>query len=126
LALPGKVEEVTAVEVFQAAHHGNQTAQAIITRAGAYLGRGLQSLIMAFDVDKIILGGGVARAGETLRQAILREWQRQSQQSPLAAEMLKPAKLEIAPANINAGAWGGVALVRQIVAHKTPQPLITT
>lgn len=119
-------ECVTAVDVFQAARLGNQAAQTIINQAGVYLGRGLQALIMAFDIDKIILGGGIARAGDTLRQAILREWQRQARLSPLAAEMLIPEKLVIAPPDINPGAWGGVALVRQNLVNTTPPLLITT
>ncbi len=111
LKLNVDMERITAVDVFQAARLGNPTAQSIVNHASAYLGRGLQALIMAFDIDKIILGGGIARAGGILRQAILREWQRQAQLSPLAAEMLAPEKLEIASPDANAGAWGGVALV---------------
>ncbi|HUM68638.1 MAG TPA: ROK family protein [Chloroflexota bacterium] len=119
------VEDVTAVDVFQSARQGNPTAQTIINQVGAYMGRGLQALIMAFDIDKIILGGGIARAGDTLYQAILREWQRQARLSPLAAEMLIPEKIVIAPADINAGAWGGVALVRQnnLVSATPPLPI---
>lgn len=121
-----EVERITAVDVFQAAHQGNRAAQTIINRTGAYLGRGLQALIMAFDIDKIILGGGIARAGDMLRQAILREWQRQAELSTLAAEMLVAEKLEMAPSESNPGAWGGVALVRQrLLTRTTPQLLIT-
>lgn len=120
------VEEVTAVDVFHAAQMGSQTAQRIISQTGAYLGRGLQALIMAFDIDKIILGGGISLAGEILRQTVLSEWQRQAQLSPLAAEMLNPQKLEIASPDINAGMWGGVALVHQRLANQTLHPLVST
>lgn len=124
---PGKeVAGVTAVDVFQAAHQGNPAAQTIINQVGTYLGRGLQALIMAFDIDKIILGGGISRAGDTLRQVILREWQRQAALSPLAAEMLLAEKLELAPADSNPGAWGGVALARHMLAKTAPQRLLTT
>jgi glucokinase len=107
--LRGK-EEVTAVDIFHAAEMGETAAQEIIDSIGATLGRGLQTLIAAYDVDKIILGGGVARAGDIFLQSIRREWQRQAGLSPLAADMLQPEKLECAPAERNAGAWGGVAL----------------
>lgn len=111
------VEMVTALDVFNAARAGNPAAQQIITTAGAYLGRGLQALIMAFDVDKIIIGGGIARAGDIFLHSIWREWQRQANLSPLAAEMLKPEKCECALPERNAGAWGGVALARN---HRAP------
>lgn len=117
LLLPPGQANVTAVDVFNAAQSGNPAAQKIIHTAGAFLGRGLQILIMAYDVDKIILGGGVTRAGDLFRHAILDEWQRQASLSPLAAEMLRPEKLECAPLEHNAGAWGGVALAH----HAFPQ-----
>lgn len=101
---------LTAVHVFNAARSGNDAAQEIIHTAGSYLGRGLQTLLMAYDIEKIVIGGGIARAGDIFRNSILREWQRQAHLSPLAADMLKPEKIELAPPHANAGAWGGVFL----------------
>lgn len=110
LAIAIEGETVTAVDIFQAAQTGDPAAQQIIDTAGAHLGRGLQALIMTYDIDKIVLGGGLIQAGELYRQSILQEWQRQAHISPLAAEMLTPDKLEYAPTNKNAGAWGGIML----------------
>lgn len=104
--------EITAVSVFNAAAQHDSTAQHIIDNAGAMLGRGLQNLIMAYDPDKIIIGGGVSHAGTPFLHAILREWERQSSLSPLAADLLKAEKIELAPQNRNFGAWGGIALVQ--------------
>jgi predicted NBD/HSP70 family sugar kinase len=83
-------------------------------------------LVMAYDVDRIILGGGVSQAGETLLQPILREWQRQSQESTLAAQLLKPDLLHLLPPNFNAGVWGGIVLAAQQkeVTIETHMPLI--
>ena len=105
-------EKITAVSVFQAAQQNDATAQMIIDQAGAMLGQGLQNLVMAYDPDKIIVGGGVSHAGPPFLKAILREWQRQTELSPLAAELLKEEKIELAPQNRNFGAWGGIALVQ--------------
>ncbi len=104
--------EITAVSVFSAAAQNDPAAQRIIDNAGAMLGRGLQNLIMAYDPDKIIIGGGVSHAGTPFLQAILREWERQASLSPLAADLLKAEKIELAPQNRNFGAWGGIALVQ--------------
>ena len=106
---------VTAVSVFKAAQQNDATAQEIINNAGAMLGRGLQNLIMAYDPDKIIIGGGVSQARAPFLQAILREWDRQNTLSPLAADLLKEDKIELAPQNRNFGAWGGIALVESHV-----------
>ena len=108
-----KGEQITAVSVFNAAEQNDPTAQAIINQAGAILGQGLQNLIMAYDPDKIIIGGGVSHAGTPFLQAILREWERQANLSPLAADLLKPEKIELAPQNRNFGAWGGIALIQR-------------
>lgn len=110
LTLPNGSRPITAQDVFKAAKAANPAAQHIINTAAGYLGRGLQALIMAYDVDKIILGGGISQAGEFFRQTILREWTRQANLSPLAADMLHPDKLNLAPTEHNAGTWGGVAL----------------
>jgi glucokinase len=123
MTFPAELAEMTAVDVFDAAKSGNPAAQEIIHVVGSYLGRGLQALMMSYDVDKIILGGGIARAGDIFLNAILHEWQQQASLSLLAAEMLKPEKVELVPPEVNAGAWGGVALARDRTVQATPDQL---
>ena len=104
---------VTAVSIFAAAAENDPHAQAIIDHAGVMLGRGLQHLIMTYDPDKIIIGGDISYAGDPFLKSIFREWRRQQATSPLAANLLQEAKLELAPINHNFGTWGGIALVRR-------------
>lgn len=106
-------KEVTAVDVFNAAQQNDPTALEIIQNTGSILGQALQNLIMAYDPDKIILGGGVSHAGNMFLQSILREWQRQASSSPFAAQLLKSTKLELAPLDRNLGAWGGIGLIKE-------------
>jgi predicted NBD/HSP70 family sugar kinase len=81
---------------------------------------------MAYDPDKIILGGGVSQAGSIFLQSILHEWHKQASSSPLAAELLKPAKLELAPRNRNLGAWGGIGLIKENYSQTEPSAYYTS
>jgi glucokinase len=50
----------TAPEVFAAAEHGDETAEAVLVSAARYLALGLVSLSSLLDADCYLLGGGVA------------------------------------------------------------------
>lgn len=103
---------ITSMTVYQAAQEGDLVARSITERAGAYLGRALQGLVMTYDVERIILGGGVSRAGETFLEPILNEIERQRLDSALAREMLRPDMIQLLPPDYDAGMWGGVALAQ--------------
>jgi len=85
-------------------------AQRIAADVGARLGIALRNIIMAYDVDTVVLGGGVTRAGDRYLQPILAEWARQRETSAFARAMLLPPKLRLADPSRNMGAWGAVAL----------------
>jgi glucokinase len=104
---------ISAKTVYQAAQLGDPAALGLTHRVGRYLGRALQSLVMTFDIEQIVLGGGVARAGEAFLQPILQEWARQRQESILAQDMLRDEVLRLADPERNMGAWGAVALAAQ-------------
>jgi glucokinase len=101
---------LTAKAVYDAAAAGDFIAQEIVTGVGTKLGIALRNIIMAYDVDTVVLGGGVTRAGDRYLQPILAEWARQRAISPFARAMLLPEKLRIADLTRNMGAWGAVAL----------------
>jgi glucokinase len=66
--------ELTARDVFAAAERGEDWARAVLLNAVSKLGRGMAAVSCAFDVERVVVGGGVALAGETffapLRQAL--------------------------------------------------------
>lgn len=62
----GSLEKVSARLVNQAAQEGDPLALSIITDAGRYLGIHIASLMMAFNPEMIVLGGGVTRVGSLL------------------------------------------------------------
>ena len=61
-----KGEDVTAELVSQAADKGDELAQRIFEETGRYLGIGLASVATLLNPERIIVGGGVALAGEKL------------------------------------------------------------
>jgi len=62
----GGVEEITAKSVVLAAMEGDSVARSIVQEAARWLGRALLTVIRIFDPDRIVLGGGVAQAGDVL------------------------------------------------------------
>jgi glucokinase len=106
---------LTAENVFQAAQAGDRTAGRILQRMGSYLARAIYALLMSYDVDLVVLGGGVASAGEAFLIPIQKELSRLSQPSNLAQSMLSGDKIRLGSRDDNPGAWGMVTLAKQML-----------
>ena len=65
---------------------------------------------MAYDVEKVVLGGGVTNAGSALLDPLLAELGSYRSQSSLATAMLPDDKISLLPAGYNAGAWGEIMM----------------
>ena len=110
-----------AEAVFAAATAGDAVALDVIEAAGRAVAWGIHLLALAYDVERIVLGGGVSHAGEPFMAPIRRELDRYRAASPLAAEILRPDLVQLLPAGADAGAWGAVAIARESLAG-TPEP----
>ncbi len=70
----GKMENITAEKVSIAAQGGDSLASEVILKAATHLGIGLASLVNIFNPEMIIIGGGIAKMGDSLlnpaRQAV--------------------------------------------------------
>ncbi len=68
------LEQIKAVDVANAAQHGDIHAQEILKRSGTYIGIALAGLVNLLNPSIIIIGGGVSEAGDIftnpIRQAI--------------------------------------------------------
>lgn len=62
--------EITPYIVSEAAKQGDAVAKRIFTIMGEYIGTGLASVVNLLNPEKIIIGGGVADAGEILLNPI--------------------------------------------------------
>ena len=58
--------KVTAQDAYQLAIQGDKRAQEVLREAGCYLGLALANLVSTLNPEIIVLGGGVAEAGELL------------------------------------------------------------
>lgn len=112
MSLPGAAPLTTAT-VYQAAATGDAGARQAVAQASTYLSRAIQWLIMAYDVEKVVLGGGVARAGDAFMEPILSAMSQMRAQSGLAAAMLTSAKIMGLPPDYSAGAWGAILLAQK-------------
>ena len=65
---------------------------------------------MTYDVEQVVLGGGVTRAGTAFEQPLRRALAALRADSPLAAAMLPDEKIVVVPADFNAGVVGAVYL----------------
>ncbi len=107
-----------AGEVYAAAHQGHSGAQTIVQRVSAALCQAIQWLVLTYDVEKVILGGGVTQAGATFLDPVLQTVAQRRANSPLLQMLLPDDKIALLPAGFNAGAWGAIALAQQCLTRE--------
>ncbi|MCB8977491.1 MAG: ROK family protein [Ardenticatenaceae bacterium] len=111
-----------AGDVYETAVRGNPNAQKVVQRVSQHLSQTIQWLIMTYDVEKIVLGGGVTQSGDAFLAPILQELACLRQQSPLAAALLPDEKVHLIPSNFNPGVWGAVNLAKQTLLEPLSAP----
>jgi glucokinase len=62
----GRLAEITAQTVYEAAKGGDQLASEIVRDTGRYLGAGVANLLNIFNPDRVVIAGGVTAAGDAL------------------------------------------------------------
>ena len=109
-ACDGDPAKLTARSIARAAESGDALALALMERAGTALGIGIGSAANLLDPERILVGGGVSKAGEPLWRPLLTE----------ARETAMPeVTLEIIPAGLgdDAPLWGAVALAEDLLTE---------
>ena len=93
---PGRLSEAAAA--------GDAVAAETLAEVGTLLGQGLVSLVNIFDPERVVIGGGVAKAGDRLLEPARRVVR--------AHAMSVPAAVEIVPAQLgdDAGLVGAMLL----------------
>ncbi len=102
----------TAEEAVRAAEAGEPRALAGLAEVARYLGIGIATMINAISPDVIVLGGGVAAAGELLFAPIRAEIARRATMTPLDRVRLVPAEL-----GVWAGAYGAAVHGSELLAR---------
>lgn len=101
----GDLEKITAETVVEAARRGDAPALGIIRAAAHFLGMGVANIISILDPEMVVIGGGLAQAGELLLEPLRRTALERAQ--PLAA---KKVKIEASRLGGDAGAIGAAAI----------------
>ncbi len=96
--------------LYRAARDGHATAQALVRRISRAIATAVQWVVMAWDVEQVIFGGGLTRAGEGFLEAVRAELATLRTASHVAALMLPDDKFCLLPDGYNAGLWGAVRL----------------
>jgi len=101
-------EEISSKHVFEARERGDSVATEVIDRTIDYMALGLANAVHAFNPDRIVIGGGVSKAFESLLQSLRDRTERQ---------VMKPYRqtFEIVPAGLgdDVGLVGAAALFHQ-------------
>lgn len=107
LEVPGPL---TTTRVYAAASAGDALARVVTRQAGWYLAQAVLSLVMTCDIERVVFGGGVARAGAAFLDPIAASLDELRQASPVAAEVLRPGLIGLVPEGYEAALWGALAL----------------
>lgn len=73
----GKVEDITAITVGQAAAQGDPAAIEVLREAGTWIGRAVADLLHLFNPGIVIIGGGISKTGELLLEPLRQAMRRQ-------------------------------------------------
>ncbi|MBI1884993.1 MAG: ROK family protein [Chloroflexi bacterium] len=99
--------DVTTEMMYRAAADGDEGCREAFRQAGRYLGIALAGYVNVFDPEVIIIGGGVAQAGE-----LLLEPARQAMEELAMTQPLRGVRLVAGELGKGAGALGMVAVMR--------------
>jgi predicted NBD/HSP70 family sugar kinase len=102
--------EDTASALFAAAASGDPTAQPLAESVTDYLAQAIHWLSAAYDVDTIVLGGGVAQAGQPLLDLLRYALVKTAGTSTLATRTLDPNRIRLSPNGEPHGARGAALL----------------
>lgn len=91
--IAGSVEAITPAVICQAAKEGDVVAKRIFSTMGEYLGIGLSGVVNLLNPEKIVVGGGVADAGDLLLEPLRKTLKDRAMPIQGAAVEVVPAQL---------------------------------
>ncbi len=99
---------LTAKDVFEAVNAGDAWAQQVLDHTAFYLGLALANLSNSINPDKIVIGGGVSKAGNALIEPLVKHF------NTFALERVaEGTEFKIATLGNDAGVIGGAWLAKQ-------------
>lgn len=110
---PGDVGALLA-----AALDGDQRAIAVRDDVCLHIAAALALIAQTVDPELLVLGGGVAEAGEPLLDAVRAALRRRAETAPLLAALALEERVRLVPAGVPVGALGAVRAGRDALAEK--------
>lgn len=104
----GKVEKITPEVVFKSALDKDSFALDIVRKTGKYLGIGIANMVNLFDIELVIIGGNITKAGEPFLESV-----RKTAKKHLLPLFNKNLKIKYAKIGEDAAALGATILVLQ-------------
>ena len=95
----------TAKDVFDTAHSGDEAAQAVLEQYYAYLAELIANVCIVLNPAKVVIGGGVSKAGQPLLDGIRRHFDRFIYHASTGVEF------SLATLGNDAGAYGAFKLL---------------
>jgi len=105
------LDDPTAEDVFRAAEAGDRAAIRIVDRAADAIARMVHELVLAYDVELVVIGGGISRAGAPLLERVQAGLDRIGAPSPFAAELLAETDVRLVGPDHDIGTRGAIALL---------------
>lgn len=93
-------------ELFAAVAEGDPVAAAVLEEFADAVAAAVRILVLGCDVQHVVLGGGVAQAGDPLRAAVTAALERQTAGSPFLRSLAIPGRVTIVPAGVPVGPIG--------------------
>ncbi|MCM3653392.1 ROK family glucokinase [Metabacillus litoralis] len=115
-----KHQTVSSIQVFEAATMGDELANKIIDQITLYLGLSLANLSNGLNPEKIIIGGGVSKAGDVLLNPLKEHFSRFA-----FPKVAQGVELAIATLSNDAGVIGGAWLAKQHFVNNDSQAIAT-
>ncbi len=102
----------TAEAVMEAARAGDQRAIEALAQAGTALGIGIANVVITVGPERVVVGGGVAEAGDLILEPARRELRRRVTVVPVERVDVVPAELGPRAGAIGAAVWGATTAGR--------------
>ncbi|MCB2209797.1 ROK family protein [bacterium] len=99
------LNQLTPEVVAKAAEMGDEVALAVWKRAGKYLGIGIANVLTSVGVRRVVIGGGVSKAGDLLLDPIREEVRKRVFLMPVKEVEILPAKLGTDAGIVGMAAW---------------------
>ncbi len=101
----GDLTKLTPKIIAQAAILGDEIATLTMVETASYLAVGITNVILTVDVERVVIGGGVAQAGDSLLTPLKRAVQARTSRMTFDVEQIVPAQLGPDAGIVGAAQW---------------------